>query len=284
MDLDGALSRFGHDGFRPGQRQAIDTLLGSRRLLYVAPTGGGKSLTYQLPASQLPGTTLVVSPLIALMDDQMTALEHFGVPATYLASTLPMDESRARMAAISEGRFKLVYVAPERLGFGGFRDLLDRMECPLVAIDEAHCISEWGHDFRPDYLRIGDLLQALPDARVLACTATATPVVRDEILVRLGLPADTPQIVRGFARPNLRLRSAEIAGAKDRRQRTDAQLTEALRSRDSEGWSRHRVLADPQARRGGGRPAQRRGLEGRLLPRRLGGGDPAARRPGLQRR
>ncbi|MEE2777134.1 MAG: ATP-dependent DNA helicase RecQ [Acidobacteriota bacterium] len=230
MDLDAALSRFGHTGFRPGQRHAIDTLLGEGRLLYVAPTGGGKSLTYQLPASLLEGTTLVISPLIALMDDQIASLDAVGVPATYLASTLTPNESRERFTAIREGLFKLVYVAPERLAFEGFRELLSSIECPLVAIDEAHCISEWGHDFRPDYMRIGDVLGVVPNAKVLACTATATPVVRDEILVRLGLGAETPQIVRGFSRPNLRLRAAEIIGARDRRQCVDAQLREALGS------------------------------------------------------
>ncbi|MDX1382467.1 MAG: ATP-dependent DNA helicase RecQ, partial [Thermoanaerobaculia bacterium] len=228
LQIDQALSRFGYEGFRPGQREAIDTLLGSGRLLLVAPTGGGKSLVYQLPASILGGTTLVISPLIALMDDQIGALEARGVRATYLASTLSFEEGQHRMAGIAAGRYEIVYVAPERLAFDGFRDLLARIDCPLVAVDEAHCISEWGHDFRPDYMRIGEVLEALPRARVMACTATATPVVRDEILARLGLPADTPQIVRGFARPNLRLRAAEIAGAGDRRRRTEAQLAEAL--------------------------------------------------------
>ena len=112
-----------------------------------------------------------------------------------------------RMARLAAGDFKLAYVAPERLGFPGFRALVRELDCPLVAVDEAHCISAWGHDFRPEYLEIGGLLGELPRARVLACTATATPVVRDEILARLNLPADTPQLVRGFARPNLGLRA-----------------------------------------------------------------------------
>jgi ATP-dependent DNA helicase RecQ len=227
-DLDAALSRFGHAAFRPGQRDAIETLLGVGRLLLVAPTGGGKSLTYQLPASLLPGTALVVSPLIALMQDQVDALDRCGVPATYLASTLDARESRERFRRIARGEVDLVYVAPERLAMDGFRALLGDLDVSLLAVDEAHCISEWGHDFRPEYLQIGEVAQQLSGARVLACTATATPVVRDEILARLGLPPDTPQLVRGFARPNLSLRAREVHGPRDRADAVDAALREAL--------------------------------------------------------
>src|SRR5206468_7155330 len=138
------------------------------------------------------------------------------------------SEMRRRMAQIAWRELALVYVAPERLVFPGFRGLLREIDCPLVAIDEAHCISEWGHDFRPEYLAIGGVLGDLPRARVLACTATATPIVRDEILARLGLPADTPQIVRGFARPNLALRAAEIGGRRERESLVDGALAEAL--------------------------------------------------------
>ena len=198
------------------------------RLLLVAPTGGGKSLSYQLPAVLLPGTTLVISPLVALMNDQVQALATRGVSATFLASTLPGDEVRRRMARLAAGAYRLVYAAPERLVFSGFRGLLKDIRIPLVAVDEAHCISEWGHDFRPEYLEIGGLLSDLPGARVLACTATATPVVRDEILARLGLGADTPQHVHGFARPNLRLRAAEVEDGRERQAHTDALLAEAL--------------------------------------------------------
>jgi ATP-dependent DNA helicase RecQ len=227
-DLEAALGAFGFEEFRPGQREAIETLLDAGRLLLVAPTGGGKSLTYQLPSLLLEGTTLVVSPLIALMADQVRALEAHGVAATYLASTLDGDEIRKRMAKMAAGEYQLVYVSPERLTFSGFRGLVADVQCPLVAIDEAHCISEWGHDFRPEYMQIGELLRALPKARVLACTATATPIVRDEILARLGLPPDTPQSLQGFARPNLALRAAEAGSRKDRDARVDALLTEAL--------------------------------------------------------
>jgi ATP-dependent DNA helicase RecQ len=227
-DFDLALARLGYTEFRPGQREAVETLFARGRLLLVAPTGGGKSLSYQLPATILPGTTLVVSPLVALMADQVQALESRGVQATYLAATLEAAEMRRRMAQIARRELALVYVAPERLVFPGFRGLLREIDCPLVAIDEAHCISEWGHDFRPEYLAIGGVLGDLPRARVLACTATATPIVRDEILARLGLPADTPQIVRGFARPNLALRAAEIGGRRERESLVDGALSEAL--------------------------------------------------------
>ena len=233
LDLDMGLRALGLDDFRPGQREAIEVLLGTGRLLLVAPTGGGKSLVYQLPAQLLPGTTLVVSPLIALMQDQVLALEARGISATFLASTVDAEESRRRVRGIAQGRYKLVYVAPERLVLPGFRGLLAGLECPLVAVDEAHCISEWGHDFRPEYREIGGVLRELPRARVLACTATATPLVRDEILLQLGLPPDTPQILHGFARPNLILRVAEVMGKREREARVDAILDEALGGSDS---------------------------------------------------
>lgn len=228
MDLDAGLRRLGYDGFRPGQREAVETLLRERRLLLVAPTGGGKSLVYQLPAVLLPGTALVVSPLISLMHDQVAALEARGVRATFLASTLPAAELRARVAAAARGAYELVYAAPERLVASGVHGLVRALRCPLLAIDEAHCISEWGHDFRPEYLALGALVKELPDACVLACTATATPVVRDEILARLGLDAETPQIVQGFARPNLALRALEVETARERERAVDALLAEAL--------------------------------------------------------
>ena len=227
-DFGAELARLGFGEFRPGQREAIEALFEVGRALLVAPTGGGKSLCYQLPAKLLPGTTLVVSPLIALMHDQVRALDELGIPATFLASTVPAEETRARLRDAARGKFKLVYVAPERLRLASFRRLLADLDCPLVAVDEAHCISEWGHDFRPDYLEIGGLISAISGVRVLACTATATPLVRDEVLLRLGLPPDTPQIVRGFARPELRLSAREVSGARERRDALDAQLEHAL--------------------------------------------------------
>jgi ATP-dependent DNA helicase RecQ len=226
--LNAGLRRLGYDGFREGQRTAVETLIRERRLLFVAPTGGGKSLVYQLTALLLQGTTIVVSPLIALMNDQVMALERRGIPATFLASTLSSEELGRRIGGFARGAYKLVYVAPERLAFSGFQALLSEVSCPLVAIDEAHCISEWGHDFRPEYMQIDRVLARLPKARVLACTATATPVVRDEILSRLRLPADTPQLIRGFERPNLVLRAREVQSANEGRKQTDALLREVL--------------------------------------------------------
>jgi ATP-dependent DNA helicase RecQ len=227
-DLDAGLAKLGYASFLPGQREAVLTLLKKGRLLLVAPTGGGKSLTYQLPASLLPGTTLVISPLVSLMHDQVRGLEERGVSATFLAATLSAAELRQRLDGLRAGVFKLAYVAPERLAYPGFRALVNALDVPLLAVDEAHCISEWGHDFRPDYLQIGALVEELRPPRILACTATATPVVRDEILARLGLPPDTPQVLRGFARPNLALRAREARSERDRDAEVDAALAEAL--------------------------------------------------------
>jgi ATP-dependent DNA helicase RecQ len=262
IDFEAGLRRLGYESFRPGQREAIETLMEVGRLLLVAPTGGGKSLSYQLPAVALPGTTLVISPLVALMNDQVQALTARGVSATFLASTLDGDEVRRRMAAMGRGTYSLVYVAPERLGFPGFRGLVHDIEIPLVAIDEAHCISEWGHDFRPEYLEIGGLLAEIPSARVLACTATATPVVRDEILGRLGLPADTPQHVRGFARPNLRLRATEVDDARGTLGGGGRAPHGSAGPAGGRTGSRHRVRADRGEARRKKRPGSR-GEDGR---------------------
>jgi ATP-dependent DNA helicase RecQ len=150
------------------------------------------------------------------------------VAATFLAATLSAEEMRERLKRLRAGGLKLAYVAPERLAYPGFRGLLRDLAVPLLAVDEAHCISEWGHDFRPDYLEIGALVEELRPPRVLACTATATPVVRDEILARLRLPPDTPQLVRGFARPNLGLRAREVATERERDREVDGLLAEAL--------------------------------------------------------
>jgi len=271
-DLDAGLARLGYTAFRPGQREAVETLLARGRLLLVAPTGGGKSLSYQLPATLLSGTTLVISPLVALMADQVQALDARGVPATYLAATLDAAEIRRRMAQLAAGTFRLVYVAPERLAFPGFRAMLHEISIPLIAVDEAHCISEWGHDFRPEYLGIGALIGDFPATRVLACTATATPIVRDEILARLGLPPETPQMVRGFARPNLALRAVEVEGRRERERLVDAALAEALGEPGRGGgtaivYAPTRKKAEEEtdrlAGRGWGAVAYHAGLDGR---------------------
>jgi ATP-dependent DNA helicase RecQ len=230
---------FGLERFRPWQREAVDALLGgSGRVLVVAPTGGGKSLTYQVPATLLPGTTLVLSPLVALMEDQVRALEARGVPATFLAATLEPEERRRREAAMLRGQYKLVYAAPERLASDAFVETLARSRVQLVAVDEAHCISQWGHDFRPDYRRIGALLERLRPPRVLACTATATPEVRREIREQLRLGPGCVEILRGFARPNLHLAARNVDGVTAAR----TAVIEALAS----------ALGEATAPRGGG--------------------------------
>ncbi len=222
-------SRFGLAAFRPWQTEAIDELLeGKGRVLVVAPTGGGKSLCYQFPATELPGTTIVISPLIALMEDQVRSLRERGIEATYIASNLDSDERRERVRALRDGRYRLVYVAPERLAHPSVVESLRVLKPPLVAIDEAHCISQWGHDFRPDYLRIGEVLAALAPPRILACTATATPAVRDEIVERLRLGSDTKLVLRGFARPNLHLAAEELDAKSGRTQRVLSALRDAL--------------------------------------------------------
>ncbi|MBW2456095.1 MAG: ATP-dependent DNA helicase RecQ [Deltaproteobacteria bacterium] len=229
--------RFGLSAFHPWQREAIDALLdGGGRVLVVAPTGGGKSLCYQFPATVLGGTTVVISPLIALMDDQVRSLSARGIPATYLASTLEFSELRHREEQLAAGRYRLVYVAPERLRKASLVNLLARARPQLVAVDEAHCISQWGHDFRPDYLRIGEALNLLAPGRVLACTATATPAVRDEILERLAMRgSDTTVVLRGFARPNLHLEVDENDSMATRRTRAIRKVAQVLGEPSSPG-------------------------------------------------
>jgi ATP-dependent DNA helicase RecQ len=229
-DLDTVLRQsFGLESFRPWQREAVQAVLeGPGRVLVVAPTGGGKSLTYQFPAAVLDGMTLVLSPLVALMEDQVRALEARGVPATYIASTLDPEERKQREWGMTRGKYKLVYAAPERLVSDWFVDALGRSNVQLVAVDEAHCIAQWGHDFRPDYLRIGALLQRLRPPRVLACTATATPEVRREIRHQLRLGDDCHEVLRGFARPNLHLAARHVEGVSEARVEVFSALGSAL--------------------------------------------------------
>lgn len=198
---------FGHNGLRPGQREIIDDVLGARPVIAVMPTGAGKSLCYQLPAvmaARSGGVTLVISPLIALMKDQVDALTARGVRAAALTSAASPAEQSELIDGIRAGLYTLVYVAPERLRSPRFIDALRSLgsRLALLAIDEAHCISEWGHDFRPDYRRIGELVKALSPPRLIALTATATPEVRTDIAEQLGL-TDAVFHVRGFDRPNL---------------------------------------------------------------------------------
>ncbi|NLX56036.1 MAG: RecQ family ATP-dependent DNA helicase [Planctomycetaceae bacterium] len=197
------LTTFALDSFRPGQAEVIKAVLAGRDCLCIMPTGGGKSLCYQLPAVMRDGVTLVVSPLIALMKDQVDTLQALGVRATLINSTLDAGEQNQRLAWMAAGHYDLVYIAPERLRSGRFLEALGRTAVQLLAVDEAHCISQWGHDFRPDYARLGALRRQLGSPTTIALTATATPEVRADVgkLLELRAPA---VFITGFARPNLR--------------------------------------------------------------------------------
>jgi ATP-dependent DNA helicase RecQ len=204
-DLDAALSdTFGYSGFRPGQREVIEALLAARSALAILPTGGGKSICYQLPATLLEGLTLVVSPLIALMKDQVDALFSRGIAAARLDSTVTADEARGIYDGMKSGALKLLYVAPERLVNEAFVQRLARTRIALLAIDEAHCISEWGHNFRPEYLRLAKVAKTLGVRRVLTLTATATPDVASDICRAFGIAKDDV-CQTSFHRKNLSL-------------------------------------------------------------------------------
>ena len=211
---------FGFSSFRPGQERLVAAAMSGRDALGVLPTGGGKSLCYQVPALALPGLTLVLSPLISLMEDQTTRAVAAEILAAYLTSALSGDERRAVLRRAVDGALRLLFVAPERLETVGFSDALDRMRVSLVAVDEAHCISEWGHDFRPSYRRIG-LLRQRVHAPFMALTATATPKVREDIIDVLGL-MDPVRVVGSFDRPNL---SWHIRRADDHRSTVGALRT-----------------------------------------------------------
>jgi ATP-dependent DNA helicase RecQ len=204
MDPQQALEKyFGFREFREPQGEVISGILNGQDVFVVMPTGGGKSLCYQLPAILRDGVTVVVSPLVALMKDQVDALVSKGLSATLINSTLSGGEQQQRIRRMREGEFKLVYIAPERFRSRSFLQALGQITIGLFAIDEAHCMSQWGHDFRPDYFRLGSVLEELGRPQVAAFTATATPEVRTDIVHRLGL--ENPSIfVAGFARPNLR--------------------------------------------------------------------------------
>ena len=215
---------YGHHAFRPGQQELVEGLLAGRDVLGVMPTGSGKSLCYQIPALLLPGTTLVISPLISLMKDQVTALKLRGITAAFLNSSMDENEYRGTAYQAATGAYRILYVAPERLQAPGFQDMCQHMDIPLVAVDEAHCISQWGQDFRPSYLKIPGFISCLPKRPVIgAFTATATPNVRKDILDNLKLK-DPAIVTTGFDRPNL---SFSVYQPKDR----DKTLSELLRDR-----------------------------------------------------
>ena len=256
---------FGFPDFRPGQEEIVDAVLAGRNVLAIMPTGGGKSLCFQLPALCREGVTLVISPLIALMRDQVRALRAVGVEAGALTSGNTEEETEEVFQALDDGRLRLLYLAPERLAAAATLPLLRRIGVGMIAVDEAHCVSQWGHDFRPDYLRIGDLRRVL-DVPLAAFTATADAETRDEIVQKLfdGVPPAT--FLRGFDRPNIHLAFAvkdsprdqilRFAGARKgqsgivycgTRAKTEI-LSQALREAGHSALHYHAGL-DPEARR-----------------------------------
>ena len=195
---------FGYDTFRLQQGQIIDTVLSGKDTLVIMPTGGGKSLCYQVPALVLEGLTVVISPLIALMMDQVAALKENGVAAEAINSNLSMEQRQSIHTDINSGKIKLLYVSPEKLGSDGFVRFLSTSDVRLFAIDEAHCVSTWGNDFRPDYVKLKIIKEQFPKTPVIALTATADSTTQDDIIVQLNL--DEPQkFVSSFERQNITL-------------------------------------------------------------------------------
>jgi ATP-dependent DNA helicase RecQ len=240
--------RFGHAGFRPGQEQVIDAVLRGNDVLAVMPTGSGKSLGYQLPAVMLPGTTLVVSPLISLMKDQVDELNRRGIPSHALHSMLPADRRRAALQAARAGQLRLLYVAPERFVSHEFLRVLDELPIARFVVDEAHCVSQWGHDFRPDYRRLRTAVERCRTVDgstrppMAAFTATATHEVRDDIVGMLGLRS--PRVlVAGFDRPNIfpRVEAVSFDAEKDER------LPELVRGRRALVYAATRRTAEAAA-------------------------------------
>ncbi len=197
---------FGYQTFRPAQETLISALMDGRDVLGIMPTGAGKSMCYQIPALMLPGITLVISPLISLMQDQVRALKAAGIRGAYLNSSLTWKQYLQALENARQGTYKIIYVAPERLESEEFREFARTVEISLIAVDEAHCVSQWGHDFRPSYMTIAPFVKTLSRRPVLAAfTATATPAVKDDIVEHLGLRAPEVQVT-GFDRENLMLR------------------------------------------------------------------------------
>ncbi|MEH7437742.1 DNA helicase RecQ [Neobacillus drentensis] len=220
-------THFGYSSFRTGQEQAIQSVLNGQNTICVMPTGGGKSICYQIPALVLPGTTLVISPLISLMKDQVDALIQVGISATFINSSLSFSEASERIREAKQGKYKLLYIAPERLESQDFIEDIREMDIPLVAVDEAHCISQWGHDFRPSYRHIQQMVNTLPQRpNVLALTATATPRVREDICRLLSID-ERNTIITGFERENL---SFAVIKGQDRQK----YLFDYLRKNDKE--------------------------------------------------
>ena len=234
---------FGFSAFRPGQAEIVAAVAEGQNVLAIMPTGGGKSLCFQLPALLRPGLTVVLSPLIALMRDQVRALQEAGVAAAALTSGNSPEENAEIQDALTDNRLKLLYIAPERLASGGTTAMLRRAGCSLIAVDEAHCVSQWGHDFRPDYLRIGELRQAL-GVPLAAFTATADAETQGEIIARL-FGGEEPQVfLRGFDRPNIRL----AFGVKDHPRRQILDFAAARRGQSGIVYCATRARTETLAR------------------------------------
>ena len=278
-DLESALPRFGLQSFRPGQREVISSIVDGDDCLCVMPTGGGKSLCYQLPSVFRPGLTIVVSPLIALMKDQVDSLGQRGIPAALINSTLSSGEQNERLQDVAAGKYQLVYVAPERLRNPRFLDAIRATPIQLLAIDEAHCISQWGHDFRPDYAKLGKFREWLGGVQTVALTATATPRVREDIVKVLGLKRPK-QFMSGFARPNLHF--GVVQRATDREK--DDELGGFLRTQTGSGiiyaatrkrceaiveWVSQKLKIQIGAYHAGLLPDQRRAIQERFMKNQL---------------
>ncbi|MEM9413621.1 MAG: ATP-dependent DNA helicase RecQ, partial [Planctomycetota bacterium] len=229
-DIESRLGVFNLNSFRPGQTDVIESVMAGQDTLCIMPTGGGKSLCYQLPTMARDGTTIVVSPLIALMKDQVDSLTKLGISATLINSSISSEQQRDRIIRMQRGDYKFIYIAPERLRSSSFMRAVQNMPLQLLAVDEAHCISQWGHDFRPDYARLGRFRERIGSPQTIALTATATRNVREDISKVLEL--ESPKIfVSGFARSNLSLSVETISGNLNR----DHRLIEYLQSTQGSG-------------------------------------------------
>lgn len=244
-DAEQALKKYwGYDSFRPGQDEVIESVLEGKDTLVLFPTGGGKSLCYQVPAMVLDGLTIVISPLVALMQDQVEQLKKLGIRATFINSTIPGHEVEQRLVNARNGMYRMLYIAPERLATDRWKIEQEQLNISLVAIDEAHCISEWGHNFRPSYRKIREEFGDLnPDVRWIALTATATPEVREDILKNLEF-GDPNVVTGGFDRPNLQWwvhktekKSETLKKAVQRGAKLGSGIVYANTRRDCEKWS-----------------------------------------------
>ena len=260
---------FGYDSFRPGQEEIVSRLLAGQDVLAVMPTGAGKSICYQVPALLLPGITIVVSPLVSLMKDQVGALVQAGVAAAFLNNSLTDNQKALMLHRAREGWYKIIYVAPERLEMPGFQRFAQERQISMVTVDEAHCISQWGQDFRPSYLRIKAFVDSLPSRPVMgAFTATATAHVREDIRTHLALQAPY-EVTTSFDRPNLYFET---------RRALPSQKAQGTAGTGAQGGRScgHRVLQHHPAGGRDGAAAAEPQHPGGGLPRKAGCGHPAA--------